>query len=222
MPSAPPACRTSGRGGRRPVHRRGRPGVGGDDDRGLHQGLGPLPGGGLRLRHQRGHAAPARRAGHRHRGPGLDAGRRGAGPRARRDLPVQRPRRPGRPARDHRRDPGAGRQRHGPGVRHLPRPPAAGHGAGRVHLQAALRAPRRQPPGAAAGDRPGRDHLAEPQLRGGRRLARRGRGHPRQPQRRGGRGTPQPGRPGLQRPVPPRGRARAPRCPVPLRGVPRS
>ena len=67
------------------------------------------------------------------------------------------------------RDPGRGG--HGPGVRDLPRPPAAGHRPRRLHLQAPLRPPRRQPPGAAAGHRPGRDHLAEPQLRGGRGLA---------------------------------------------------
>ena len=38
-------------------------------------------------------------------------------------------------------------------------------------LQAALRPPRRQPPGAAAGHRRGGDHQPEPQLRGGRRHA---------------------------------------------------
>ena len=41
------------------------------------------------------------------------------------------------------------------------------------HLQAALRPPRRQPPGARPRHRSGRDHLPEPQLRRGRRLARR-------------------------------------------------
>ena len=55
------------------------------------------------------------------------------------------------------------------------------------HLQAAVRPPRRQPPGAPRGDRPGRDHEPEPQLRGRRRLARpAGRAHPREPQRRRG------------------------------------
>ena len=88
-----------------PVHRRARPGVGGDHDGDRHPRVGALPGGGLRLRDQRGHAASAGGAGHRHRGTGLDPGRPGARPRARRDLPVQRPGRPGRPAGHRRRDP---------------------------------------------------------------------------------------------------------------------
>ena len=78
--------------GSRPFHRRGRPGVDGDDERGLHERFRALPGGGLRLRHQRGHAAPAGRDGHRHRGAGLHTCRTGAGLRTRRDLPVQRTR----------------------------------------------------------------------------------------------------------------------------------
>ena len=44
--------------------------------------------------------------------------------------------------------------------------------------------------------------------------------HPRQPERRGHRGLPLPRHPGLQRPVPPRGRSRPPRRPLPLRRVP--
>ena len=43
------------------------PGVGGDHQGDRHQGVGALPGGGLRLRDQRGHGAPTGRAGHRHR-----------------------------------------------------------------------------------------------------------------------------------------------------------
>ena len=46
------------------------------------------------------------------------------------------------------------------------------------------------------------------------------RGHPRQPQRRGDRGAAQHRDPGLQRAVPPRGRPRPPRRPLPVRGVP--
>ena len=186
----------------------------------LDPGRRPLPGRGLRLRHQGGHAPPAGRPRHRDRGAGRHAGRRRPGPRTRRHLPLQRPGRPGGPAGRHRRDPPPGRPRHGPRLRHLPRPPAAGHRPGRHHLQAALRPPRRQPPGPPHVDRPGRDHLAEPQLRGGRRLAGGDRGDPRQPQRRGHRGPGQHRGPGLQRAVPPRGRSRPPRRPLPVRGVP--
>ena len=121
--------------------------------------------------------------------PAATPGRRGAGPRARRRVPVQRPGRPRRGELRRRGHPRAGRR--GAGVRHLPRPPAAGHRARRHHPQAAVRPPRRQPPRAAPGHRPGRDHQPEPQLRGGRGLARpRRRGHPRQPQRRRDRGHP--------------------------------
>ena len=42
---------------------------------------------------------------------------------------------------------------------------------GGTHLQAQVRPPRRQPAGAGPDDRQGRDHLAEPRLRGRRRLA---------------------------------------------------
>ena len=80
----------------------------------------------------------------------------------------------------------------------------------RLHLQAPLRPPRRKPSGPTARHRPGRDHLAEPQLRGGRGLAARIGDHPCQPQRRGDRGDPEQGRPGVRRPVPPRGRTRPP------------
>ena len=152
------------------------------------------------------------RAGRGHGGAGRHAGRRGAGPRARRRVPVQRPRRPGRRSATPPRPSAAcwARCR----VRHLPGPPAAGHRARRHHPQAAVRPPRRQPPGAPPGDRPGRDHQPEPQLRGGRGLARpRRRGHPRQPQRRGGRGHPGARPAGVRRAVPPRGRARAPTTP---------
>ena len=65
--------------------------------------------------------------------------------------------------------------------------------ARRPDLQAALRPPRRQPPGARRGDRRGVDHLAEPQLRGRRRARCRARpGEHDQPHRRLGRGDPAP------------------------------
>ena len=64
-----------------------------------------------------------------------------------------------------------------------------GTALGGAHREAAVRPPRRQPPGAPPRHRPGRDHQPEPQLRRRRRLARRRRrGHPRQPQRRRVRG----------------------------------
>ena len=62
-----------------------------------------------------------------------------------------------------------------PGGRHLPRPPAPLPGGRPRDLQAPLRPPRREPPGQGPRDRPDRDHLAEPRLRGRRaRTARRG------------------------------------------------
>ena len=70
-----------------------------------HAGRRPLPGRGLRLRHQGGHAAPAGRPRHRDRGAGRHPGRGRAGAGPRRHLPVQRPGRPGRAAGRHRRDP---------------------------------------------------------------------------------------------------------------------
>ena len=55
-----------------------------------------------------------------------------------------------------------------PAVRHLLRQPDPGPGAGPRHLQAALRPPRDQHPGRRARHRAGRDHGAEPRVRGGR------------------------------------------------------
>ena len=92
-------------------------------------------------------------------------------------------------------------------------------------LQAALRPPRRQPPGQGPGDRPDRHHLAEPRLRGrgarrraadrrrragplGHRLRRR-RALAAEPLRPHGRGPRPQGRRRRHRPVPPGGRARA-------------
>ena len=50
----------------------------------------------------------------------------------------------------------------------LPRPPAAVPGRRPGDLQAALRPPRREPPGQGPADREDRDHLPEPRLRGRR------------------------------------------------------
>ena len=83
-----------------------------------------------------------------------------------RRVPVERPRRSGgdrriRRAGDPRR---AGRGR--AGVRHLPRPPVAGAGAGREDLQAGARPSRRQPAGEGPDHRQGGDHQPEPRFRG--------------------------------------------------------
>ncbi len=147
--------------------------------------------------------------------PAGDHRRRGPGPRARRGVPLQRPRRPRRGHHHHRGHPGPARR--GPGLRHLPRTPAAGHRPRRRHREAALRPPRGEPPGPAPGHRRHRDHQPEPQLRRRRRLARGGRGHPREPQRRRHRRAAQQRRARLQRPVPPGGRARTARRPLPVR-----
>ena len=104
---------------------------------------------------------------------GPDAGGGGAGAEARRDLPLQWARRPGggplpgeHGARPHR--PGAH-------LRHLPRQPDPGAGRGREHLQAQVRPPWREPPGAGSRHRARRDHRPEPRLRGGPDVRARGR-----------------------------------------------
>ena len=82
-----------------------------------------------RDRHRRGRARPRRRP-------------QRSSPAARRRLPLERPGRPGRARPPRRaRSPAA---RRGPGLRDLPRPPAARRGARRHDLQAALRPPRRR------------------------------------------------------------------------------
>ena len=53
------------------------------------------------------------------------------------------------------------------GVRDLPRPPAALSRGGAGDLQAAVRPPRRQPPGQGPAHGADRDHVAEPRLRRG-------------------------------------------------------
>ncbi len=125
----------------------------------------------LRLRHEVEHPAPLhgvrlRRA----RVPGDDAGVRPAGLESRRRVPQQRPRRSGR-ARLRDRQRARPRERRRAGVRHLPRPPDSVAGDGRRDLQAEVRPPRRQPSGEGARDRQGRDHVAEPRLRGRSRVA---------------------------------------------------
>ena len=124
----------------------------------------------LRLRHQAQHPAQPRerrlpRAGR----AGDDARRRRARAEARRRLPLERSRRSRRRAvraRERRRA-----DRQGADLRHLPRPPDPRARARRQDLQAQVRPPRRQPSGDGHDDRQGRDHLAEPRLRGRRRLA---------------------------------------------------
>ena len=136
--------------------------------------------------------------------------------RARRRLPLQRPGRPGHHRRPGRRHAGGARRRRA-AVRHLLRQPDPRPGAGPRHLQAPLRPPRREPAGAGAAHRQGARHQPQPRLRR-RRADRRhpvdtpvrpGRGQPRRPQRRRRRGAEPACRPGLQRPVPPGGGARA-------------
>ena len=108
-----------------------------------------------------------------------------------------------------------------PDLRHLPRPPDPCHRARRHHLQAAVRPPRRQPPGAAPRDRRRRDHEPEPQLRRRRRLDPRRRDDAREPERRRGRGVPLAEGARVLGAVPPRGRARPARRALPVRRLPR-
>ena len=120
--------------------------------------------------------------------PGRHPGRRGAGPRPRRRVPVQRPRRPGRRRLRHRRHPRAARR--GARVRHLPRPPAARHRArrrARTSCRSATTAATTRcaawPPGAVEITSQNHNFAVR------RGLARRGRRrHPRQPERRRDRG----------------------------------
>ena len=112
------------------------------------------------------------------------------------------------------------------GVGHLPRPPAALPRGRPGDVQAAVRPPRREPPGQGPADGPRRDHLPEPRLRGRSAPAARARSTPTSPC--AGRPTSAPPQlshvnlydrtveglelldvPGGDGPVPPRGRARA-------------
>ena len=111
-------------------------------------GDGPVPGRRLRLRHQAHDPAPPRRASPPSRScPASTTGRRRAGPPARRRVPLQRPRRPG--------DGAVRRRRHRRAARPRCRCSASASATscsaralGARHVQAAVRPPRRQPPGA--------------------------------------------------------------------------
>ncbi len=98
---------------------------------------------------------------------GVHIGRRGAGPRARRRVPLERPRRPGGRSTGCRRHHRRGLLGDGAGLRHLPRPPAA-----RPPPSAAAPTSSRSATTAATTrcadlrDGQGRDHQPEPQLRG--------------------------------------------------------
>ena len=93
-------------------------------------------------------------------------------------------------------------------------PPDRRPGGGRRDAAPALRAPRRQPPGPGPGHGPRPGHGPEPRGPGRRRHAARGvglPGQPAQPQRRVGRGPAPRREADRDRPVPPRGLARAAR-----------
>ena len=115
----------------------------------------------------------------------------------------------------------AGAAREGPGVRDLPRPPDPRRSRSAPPPSSCVRPSRREPSGAPRGT--GRVEItsqnhnyavdADVDCRPARR-------HPRQPQRRGrAKGSPSPTRRAFSRAVPPRGRARPPRRPLPVRRV---
>ena len=111
--------------------------------------------------------------------------------------------------------------RRGAGVRHLPRPPAAGPGHRRRDREAARSATTAATTRCSdLRHRPGRDHQPEPQLRRRRRLAA-GRAEVTHVNLNDGvcEGLRVPERAGVQRAVPPRGRPRPPRQPLPVRRV---
>ena len=145
--------------------------------------------------------------------------RRGAGARAGGGADRQRSRRPVAARRAGRHRPRPARPR--AAVRNLPRPPARRARARPEHVQASVRPPGRQPPGARDRLEPGARDRAEPRLRG--RARRRRRGEPRLAQRRHRRRAR--GRGLRDAAVPSRGRARAARRPSLLRpdrrGVPK-
>ena len=88
-------------------------------------------------------------------------------------------------------------------------------------LQAQVRPPRRQPAGDEQGDRPGRDHHAEPRLFGrGELAARRVGSDPRKPERPDDRGPSPPQASGVLRPVSPRSQRRPARQQLSVRPVP--
>ena len=163
-----------------PADGRQRPVGGGDDRRAVHRRRdrrAPVhrrrPG----LRHQDDDPAPHGRARHHlARAAVDDERRRGAGDRRRRGVPRQRSRRPGH-RRRRRRDGARAAAPRGAGVRHLLRQPDPRPRARLRHLQAGLRPPRHQPAGTGPRHRQGRDHRAQPRLRG-RRAARPARRRP--------------------------------------------
>ena len=141
--------------------RGGRPGRARRD---ASDGPGP-PRGGLRLRHQAEHPAPAGRQRMRDDGvPRDDPGGRRAGRRVRRRLPVQRA---GRPRGDRVRDRGGPRARSGkmPVFGICLGHQLLGAGARRPDVQAAVRPPRREPAGEGPRDRARRDHEPQPRFR---------------------------------------------------------
>ena len=140
-------------------HRRRRPRRRGDLRRALHRRLTVRAGSSPTTSASSGRSWPQLGADRDGRGRArVDTGGRGAGPPARRRVPVQRSRRSRRRRlrhRSHQRAAGRGAR-----LRDLPGPPAARRGTRRRDLQAALRPPRRQPPGAPPRDGRGRDHRA--------------------------------------------------------------
>ena len=146
----------------------------------------PLPGGGLRLRHQGGHAAPARRPGHGDRGAGLHHRPTRCWPSS--PTASSSPTAPATPPPCRRSSPSSAAWSTTGTV------PVFGICLGHQLLATALGATTYKLPfGHHGGNHPvrrlatGRVEITspEPQLRGGRRLARSRRGDPRQPQRRG-------------------------------------
>ena len=195
-----------------PGRGRRRRAAGADPARRVRGRREPVPGRRLRLRHEAEHPAhPGRRGLRRDGGAGHDAARRGARARARRDLPLERPRRsePCGYAVEARARPSWTRCRSfGICLGHQILGLACG---GKTYkLKFGHRGANH--PVKNLAHRPGRDHLAEPRLlRSTRRSSSEPgvRADPREPERRHGRGLPPPRPAGLLGAVPPRGEPRA-------------
>ena len=111
-----------------------------------------------------------------------------------------------------------GSRREAADPRHLPGQPGPGALLRRPHLQAQVRPPWRQPPGARLEQWPGAHHSPEPRLRRRpRHAAPRARNQPRKPQRRHSRGAAAQVPARHEHPVPLGGLAGAPRQRVHLR-----